>query len=182
MFQVRKSSRNTRLKSKVLLAANAAKKDAVQKGRRSIFKKTFTARSPLTSSNTCRSVDSLFYKDTYYQVGDIVSLMSEDHDIFYAQIRGLIQDSFCEKSAVITWLLPTTSSPDPTTGFDAATYTIGPEEDQPRRLSSMLFVQHAPSNYYHDKTNPYPPPEVLQEGNRLSSYCGFIWTNLASKH
>lgn len=29
--------------------------------------------------------------------------------IYYAQIRGLLTDQYCEKSAAITWLLPTTS-------------------------------------------------------------------------
>lgn len=176
---VRKSSRNTRLKSKALLERANAKKDPVQtKSRRN---KKMPLRTPYTSSNTCTTAVSLFYRGRYFQVGDIVSLMDDsgDGDLFYAQIRGLMQDSFCEKSAVITWLLPTIASPDPNSGFDAATYTIGPEEDLPRKLSAMSFVMHAPSSYYHDQTNPYPAPEILQKDNHLG-YCGFIWTNLAT--
>lgn len=176
---VRKSGRTTRLKSKQVQEEIAKSNIALGKSRRSIFKKNLPARTPLTSSNTCTTAESLFHKGTYYQVGDIVSLMDDSDDLYYAQIRGLIQDSFCEKSAVITWLLPTTSSPDPKERFDAATYTIGPEEDLPRRLSSMQFVMHAPSNYYHDKTNPYPAPDVLQKDNHLGNYYGFLWTNMA---
>lgn len=34
-------------------------------------------------------------------------------------------DQYCEKSAVLTWLLPTQASPPPDDGFDPATYIIG---------------------------------------------------------
>lgn len=56
-------------------------------------------------------------------------MMDEDDDIYYAQIRGLLTDQYCQKSAVITWLLPTQESPPPSESFDPATYVIG----------SMLF-------------------------------------------
>ena len=36
-----------------------------------------------------------------------------DGGTFYAQLRGFLTDQYCEKSAVITWLLPTTNSPPP---------------------------------------------------------------------
>lgn len=85
----------------------------------------------------------------YYQIGDIVSVKSKGKK-YYAQIRALIVDTFCEKSAVLTWLLPTTSSPDPEEEFDPATYLIGPEEDLPRKIKNvMTFEMHAPSNYFH---------------------------------
>jgi len=48
-----------------------------------------------------------------------------DGGIYYAQIRGLLVDQYCDKSAVVTWLLPTSSSPDPEEGFDPSTYIIG---------------------------------------------------------
>lgn len=57
--------------------------------------------TPVTSSY-------VFYKGTYFQVGDIVSMQDIDGGIYYAQIRGLLIDQYCEKSAAITWLLPTT--------------------------------------------------------------------------
>ena len=59
-------------------------------------------------------------------MGDIVSVTdSESGGIFYAQFRGFLTDQYCEKSAVITWLLPTEKSPRPELGFDPATYIIG---------------------------------------------------------
>ena len=60
----------------------------------------------------------------YYQVGDVVSVMDEDDGgIYYAQLRGFLQDQYMCKSAVITWLLPTTASPEE--GFDPATFILG---------------------------------------------------------
>lgn len=59
------------------------------------------------------------------QIGDIVSLMDNNEDLYYAQIRGLLIDTYCEKSAFITWLIPTKSSPPPNERFDASTYLIG---------------------------------------------------------
>ena len=87
-------------------------------------------------------------------------------------------DNFCEKSAVITWLLPTQSSPPPSEGFDPSTYVIGPEEDQPRLLSCMEFIMHAPSDYYQDKSTPYPPIDADPYHSSENSANGFIWTSI----
>ncbi|KAJ1527194.1 hypothetical protein ONE63_008725 [Megalurothrips usitatus] len=142
------------------------------KGRRIIFKKTpQKAPGAVTSPVTSNFV---FHKGSYIQVGDIVSLQDVDGDIFYAQIRGLLTDQYCEKSAVITWLIPTIASPEPEDGFDPATYVIGPDEDIPRKLECMEFVMHAPSDYYKANT-PYPPT------NPPESRKSFIWTKLSVK-
>lgn len=116
--------------------------------------------------------------------------MDEDNCIYYAQIRGFLTDQYCEKSAVITWLLPTQESPPPEDCFDPPTYIIGkpfddtkrkrnrinfnfagPEEEIFRNLSCMEFVMHAPSDYYKAKTTPYPQVYPAYEP-------GFIWTTL----
>lgn len=62
------------------------------------------------------------------QVGDIVSMLDENSDTYYAQIRGFLTDQYCEKSAVVTWLLPTRFSPSPKRAFDPATYVIGTDD------------------------------------------------------
>lgn len=36
----------------------------------------------------------------------------EDGKPYYAQIRGFVQDQYCEKSAALTWLIPTQASPN----------------------------------------------------------------------
>ena len=61
------------------------------------------------------------------QIGDIVSVMDEeDSGIYFAQIRGFLQDQYCDKSAVITWLVPTVNSPNDK--FDPTTYILGKEQ------------------------------------------------------
>lgn len=47
----------------------------------------------------------------------------EDSKPYFAQIRGFVQDQYCEKSAALTWLIPTQSSPRDY--FDPGTYIVG---------------------------------------------------------
>ena len=54
-----------------------------------------------------------------------MSMRDVDGGLYYAQIRGLLTDQYCEKSCVVTWLLPTQASPNTEEGFDPATYIIG---------------------------------------------------------
>ncbi|KAJ8980459.1 hypothetical protein NQ317_007655 [Molorchus minor] len=111
------------------------------------------------------------FAGSYIQVGDIVSLKDVEGDTYYAQIKGLLIDQYCHKSAVITWLLPTQESPPPNEEFDPATYIIGPEEDIPRSLDSMEFIMHAPSDYYKSATTPYPTANAPARP-------GYVWTSM----
>ncbi|KAJ2944964.1 hypothetical protein O0L34_g1860 [Tuta absoluta] len=171
----RKSTRATRYKPKTPVAPTPVKPNAPRgRGRRSIFK-----RPPLkapTATATVVTSDTIFYKGNYMQKGDIVSMVDVDGGIYYAQIRGFLTDQYCEKSAVVTWLLPTKASPPPENGFDPATYIIGPEEELARKLDVMEFVMHAPSDYYKASNSPYPLVET-----ELNNYNGFIWTSLEAK-
>lgn len=125
-------------------------------------------------------MDDFYLQNIYYQIGDIVSLMDAKDNVYYAQIHGLQIDSYCEKSAYITWLIPTTSSPPPKERFDPASYLIGPEEDLPRKLSCMEFVMHAPSSYYLDRHNPYPRPDCWgPENTSQEDNSNFIWANIS---
>uniref|UniRef100_A0A2R5L685 GATA zinc finger domain-containing protein 1 n=1 Tax=Ornithodoros turicata TaxID=34597 RepID=A0A2R5L685_9ACAR len=165
-FTLRKSTRakSSKLKHQQQQMKAAAPKG---KGRRVIFK-----RGPLKAPAavaTCVTSDFVFFRDTYYQVGDVVSMMDENEDVYYGQIRGLLQDQYCEKSAVITWLIPTKGSPK--THFDPSTYILGPEEEVPRKLECMSFVCHAPSEYFKAKNTPYRMKPSGPES------C-FIWTRL----
>ncbi|KAM3958743.1 GATA zinc finger domain-containing protein 1 [Aphomia sociella] len=170
----RKSTRSTRYKPKTTTPAPTKAAAPRGRGRRSIFK-----RQPLkapTATATVVTSDSVFYKGSYMQVGDIVSMTDIEGDIYYAQIRGFMTDQYCEKSAVVTWLLPTKASPPPEKGFDPATYIIGPEEELARKLDVMEFVMHAPSDYYKASNSPYPLTD-----NEVNNYTGFIWTSLDPK-
>ncbi|KAA0202105.1 hypothetical protein HAZT_HAZT003189 [Hyalella azteca] len=109
----------------------------------------------------------------YWQVGDIVSVQDVDGGIFYCQVRGLLQDQYCEKSAALTWLLPTIYSPPQAERFDPATYIIGPEEEIPRKMEYLTFVCHAPSDYYKLKNSPYPTSANL-------SNAAHVWASMSS--
>ncbi|XP_056638688.1 GATA zinc finger domain-containing protein 1 [Diorhabda sublineata] len=141
------------------------------RGRRALLKKT-PVKAPTAVATTVTS-EWVFYKGHYIQVGDIVSLKDSEGDKYYAQIKALMTDQYCNKSAVITWLLPTQESPPPNETFDAATYIIGPEEDISRNLESMEFVMHAPSDYYKSRNTPYPSPYATAEP-------GYIWASIDS--
>ncbi|XP_067862489.1 GATA zinc finger domain-containing protein 1 isoform X2 [Heptranchias perlo] len=122
------------------------------------------------SVSTIITSESIFYGGIYYQVGDIVSVVDEDDEkIYYAQIRGFVQDQYCEKSAVITWLIPTQASSKDQ--FDAATYILGPEEDLPRKMEHFEFICHAPSEYFKSRSTPFPVIPTRPEK-------GYIWTRV----
>ncbi|XP_058129858.1 GATA zinc finger domain-containing protein 1 [Anopheles ziemanni] len=151
------------------------------KSRRTLLKKPPT-RTPQETAST-RSVQKLFHEDTWYQIGDIVSLLDTKDNTYYAQIRGLLVDTYNEKSAVLTWLIPTTASPPPNEGFDPATYQIGPDEDCPRRITYVKFVMHAPSSYYLDRNDPFPRPETYGPTNTTQrDNRNFVWASIAHLH
>ncbi|CAB3226381.1 unnamed protein product [Arctia plantaginis] len=170
----RKSTRSTRYKTKTPAPASAKNAAPRGRGRRSMFKRQ-PLRAP-TATATVVTSESIFYKGNYMQIGDIVSMTDIDGGTYYAQIRGFMTDQYCEKSAVITWLLPTKASPPPEKCFDPATYIIGPEEDLPRKLDVMEFVMHAPSDYYKASNSPYPLTD-----NEVYDYSGYVWTSLEPK-
>ncbi|XP_055128686.1 GATA zinc finger domain-containing protein 1 [Symphalangus syndactylus] len=158
--------RNTKYKS----APAAEKKVSTKgKGRRHIFKLKNPIKAP-ESVSTIITAESIFYKGVYYQIGDVVSVIDEqDGKPYYAQIRGFIQDQYCEKSAALTWLIPTLSSPRDQ--FDPASYIIGPEEDLPRKMEYLEFVCHAPSEYFKSRSSPFPTVPTRPEK-------GYIWTHV----
>ncbi|KAH0503596.1 GATA zinc finger domain-containing protein 1 [Microtus ochrogaster] len=122
------------------------------------------------SVSTIITAESIFYKGVYYQIGDVVSVIDEqDGKAYYAQIRGFVQDQYCEKSAALTWLIPTLASPRDQ--FDPASYIIGPEEDLPRKMEYLEFVCHAPSEYFKSRSSPFPTVPTRPEK-------GYIWTHV----
>ncbi|XP_016948906.1 GATA zinc finger domain-containing protein 1 [Drosophila biarmipes] len=144
------------------------------RSRRTLFKRP-AQKTPKVQACT-RFVKSVFYKGSYMQIGDIVSIVDGEQNLYYAQVRGLLVDAYCEKSAFLTWLIPTQDSPDPQEGFDPATYLIGPDEELSRKLCYLEFVMHAPSNYYFDRSTPFPLPDVDEYTAQRAG--GYIWTRL----
>lgn len=174
--KIRKSTRSTRFKNKAV----TRQKSKSTSRRSNAFKNARpSTKTPANISAETRTKSHVFHDGFYYQIGDIVSVMCKGKK-YYAQIRSLIIDTFCEKSAVLTWLIPTTSSPDPSEEFDPSTYLVGLEEDIPRRIANaMEFIMHAPSTYFQNKTEPYAKPEELQDGlYSEKNKRGFLWTNV----
>ena len=111
--------------------------------------------------------ERIYFHGIYYRVGDIVGIRDKDDGkMYYAQIRGFLNSQYSEKSAIITWLLPSISSPE--VDFDPSTYFLGPEEDIPRKLECMEFICSAPSDYYYNCYSPYPTLSTKPE-------IGFVW-------
>uniref|UniRef100_A0AAY5EVJ8 GATA zinc finger domain-containing protein 1 n=1 Tax=Electrophorus electricus TaxID=8005 RepID=A0AAY5EVJ8_ELEEL len=101
---------------------------------------------------------------------DVVKVIDEeDGKPYFAQIRGFVQDQYCEKSAALTWLIPTQSSQRD--HFDPGTYILGPEEDLPRKMEFLEFVCHAPSEYFKSRSCPFPTIPIRPEK-------GYIWTHI----
>ncbi|MED6250976.1 GATA zinc finger domain-containing protein 1 [Ataeniobius toweri] len=162
--------RSARLRSTKYKAPASEKKVSTKgKGRRHIFKLKNPIKAPESVSTVITS-ESLFYKGVYYQIGDVIRVVDEDDGKpYYAQIRGFVQDQYCEKSAALTWLIPTQASP--ADHFDPGTYIIGPEEDLPRKMDYLEFVCHAPSEYFKSRSSPFPTIPLCPEK-------GFIWTHI----
>uniref|UniRef100_A0A182QY41 GATA zinc finger domain-containing protein 1 n=1 Tax=Anopheles farauti TaxID=69004 RepID=A0A182QY41_9DIPT len=151
-------------------------------GTKAKSRRTLTKKEPIKSPRetvSTKTVTKLLHENMWYQIGDIVSMVDTKDNTYYAQIRGLLVDAYNEKSAFLSWLLPTTASPPPNEAFDPATYLPGPDEDAPRRLTYLNFIMHAPSNYYQDRNNPYPRPEcygpvnTTQRENR-----NYVWATI----
>lgn len=71
----------------------------------------------------------------------------ETEALYFAQIRAILNDQYGEKSAVITWLIPTESSSSlrhrrirVPNDFDPSLFTLGPVEECPRPLDTLEFV------------------------------------------
>lgn len=171
--KIRKSTRSTRFKNKAV----TRQKSKTTSRRSNTFKSSRPTKTPTICAET-KTKSHVFHEGFYFQIGDIVSVMCRGKK-YYAQIRSLIVDSFSEKSAVLTWLIPTKSSPDPNKEFDASTYLVSIEEDIPRRIANtMEFVMHAPSTYFFDKKEPYAKPEELTDGlYSEKNKKGFVWSN-----
>lgn len=163
---MQKGKKNTRAR-----ASKVASKDSKGKSRRCIFKRQ-PFKTP-TVTVTTHTTDSVFYGNIYLQKGDIVCLQDEKDNLYYAQIKSFLVDTYLEKSAYITWLIPSKLSPPPNKTFDPCTYLLGPDEDFARKLSTMEFVMHAPSDYYLTKNAPYPTKEMAKEKT-----ANYVWANL----
>ncbi|XP_022673460.1 GATA zinc finger domain-containing protein 1-like isoform X2 [Varroa jacobsoni] len=140
------------------------------KGRRTILFKRAPPTKTAPSVAHFITTPYVRHKGSYLQSGDIVSMLGDDGDIYYAQLRSFLVDQFGQLSATISWLIPSERSPADGS-FDPASFVIGPEEDFPRELASMSFECHAPSDYYLSRSRP-----VLFDERKACK--AFTWTSL----
>ncbi|XP_002162602.2 GATA zinc finger domain-containing protein 1 [Hydra vulgaris] len=155
---VRISSRKNKAKKKFGNGFVSLLKNGTSKNRRSLFK-----QKPSKSVDFCGSIitsNAIYHDGLLYHVGDIVSTYDLEGGIFFAQLRGFLQDSYCEKYCVITWLIPKVSQPKV---FDPMLFLPGLDEDVPRPMDCFNFVCHAPSDLY--KCRILHPPYLKSQAN-----------------
>ncbi|CAB3362570.1 Hypothetical predicted protein [Cloeon dipterum] len=164
------SVRNTRSNLiKPLMSGIPSTRPILPKGR---GRRTLLKRPPQRLGNLIRESSTkpfVFVNGQYIQIGDVVSLEDENDDIYFAQITGLMQDHNYEKSATITWLIPTQETGD--ADFDPTQYTLGIKETVPRKLECMQLVMHLSPEYFKPLNAPYRTP-------RCPTDTGFIWTRV----
>lgn len=103
--------------------------------------------------------DYVFHRGFYMKVGDIVALLDklDPELIYFAQIRAFLVDQYGQKSAVLTWLIPTSDEHKKIKflkDFDPSLFALGPAEEYPRSLDSMEFVCRLDERYtvqHHQK-------------------------------
>lgn len=95
----------------------------------------------------------------------------DDGHKYYAQLRGFLEDQYYQKSAVITWLIPTPSSRTSQHRFDPSLYIAGPDEELPRDMAHFEFICHAPSDYFKHSRQ-------YQSQRVDSRLLGCVWTTL----
>ncbi|XP_065053673.1 GATA zinc finger domain-containing protein 1-like [Rhopilema esculentum] len=153
---IRQSSRKSKPSSKAAKLVNGkildrATKVPGLKNRKALLKKK-PSKSPVVTSAVV-TASSIYHKGLLFKEGDVVSVTDISGKRYFAQIRGLLQDVFLNKSAVLSWLLPTVPNP---TRFDPAIFLPGPDEDTPRPMECLEFVSRAPTNSFRLRTS-YPP-------------------------
>jgi len=144
---VRSSNRKNKTKKKLAGCSSVQPKSYQHKSRRTLFKAK-PAKSPAEVA-TVMTTNSTYHNGLLLQVGDVVCAGDVDGGTYYAQLRGFLQDDYCNKSAVVTWLVPTLPG---LTRFEPSLFVPGPAEEVCRSLDCFSFVCRAPSNLFKTRT------------------------------
>lgn len=127
-------------------------KNGNSKNRRTLLKKK-PVKSPTEVAKIIAS-NATYSNGILYQVGDIVCTCDVEGGTFYAQIRGFLQNEYCEKSVVVTWLIPKVANPRQ---FDPLLFVPALDEDHPRPMECFDFVCRASTNLFKSRVlhTPY---------------------------
>ncbi|CAH8856608.1 unnamed protein product [Trichobilharzia szidati] len=147
--ELRKSLRSRVLSNR----SNQSRKRALtgSRSRRHVLKKE--ARKLAISPALITLKNCVFHENVWYRVGDIVSLLDMDGEVYYAQIRGLGTDFAGDNCCFLTWLIPVLGCRDEE--FRPSDYIIGMEEDVIRDLSCCKLVCRCPADYFQPIASPY---------------------------
>lgn len=165
----KRSLRNSTRSYKTRQNPNAIPKQPTPKGkgRRQAFKKRAPIKSPLSRATT-KTVSSVHFEGSFLRIGDIVAVSDAAGDVYYAEINGLMIDENCEKSASLTWLVPTQPWKRGDR-FDPFHFVRKCKSDLPHKLSCMTFVMHSTSgNITNNSLNIARPP--LPRGVTFSTH------------
>lgn len=115
------------------------------------IKKYKTRRNRARSSNieipTSITSDCIYHRGSYLQKGDIVAMKDmDDNCVYFAQLMGFLQNTNCEKSASVCWLVP--KRPTSRQEFDPSAYELGVMDERLRKLDCMKFVLRCPHDFY----------------------------------
>uniref|UniRef100_A0A915HMY4 GATA zinc finger domain-containing protein 1 n=1 Tax=Romanomermis culicivorax TaxID=13658 RepID=A0A915HMY4_ROMCU len=113
------------------------------KGKKSARKQSFPQRSTCREVVETKTVTSLWHNGSILKLDDIIRAMDEtDNLYYYAQIRGLVRDGFCNRFAALTWLLPKRpfAPYESSTRFDRSHFVLGPEDETLYDLNALEYV------------------------------------------
>ena len=74
-------------------------------------------------------------------MGDVVSVLDANGGVYFAIIRGFLQDQYAEKYAILTWLLPRHPNP---THFDPSNFVLGEFFDS--TVHTLYGLEDYPNN------------------------------------
>jgi hypothetical protein len=123
------------------------------RNRRTIIRRNNTqllARGVPTTAGTA-ACKSIFHRGVYYQEGDIVTILGEDEEEYYCQIKSIMRDHNFIACANLRWLIPRAGYTGPLVPFDPANFEVCEGVlDQNFSLDCVEFVMHCPHDYYYE--------------------------------
>ncbi|VDD93128.1 unnamed protein product [Enterobius vermicularis] len=112
--------------------------------RTSIFKSNRPMKAPKRKSTAQTHEQFYDQEGRLFRVGDIVSLVDEEDGApYFAQIRGLMTDTYGEKKAALNWLIPLKSASDEHY-FDPHNFAHGISDAELYPIEVCCFVSNVP--------------------------------------
>uniref|UniRef100_A0A0N5AKU5 BAH domain-containing protein n=1 Tax=Syphacia muris TaxID=451379 RepID=A0A0N5AKU5_9BILA len=129
--------------------------------RTSLFKSSRPMKAPKRRA-TVRTHQQLYDQEgRLFRVGDIVSLLDEEDGMpYFAQIRGLVTDSYGDQKVALNWLIPLKSASDEHY-FDPNHFAHGISDPEFYSINDCCFICNAPDLPAYRKE--WTPRECAEE-------------------